>query len=145
MVDKKSAIKFQHDECESCDRFRNDSDSQDNTLIFSPVTSGLIENANKIDWVDEYTNAHRIAEENIKFMRTWLLKIPFADLLNEVKRNYIGRKCSFRTDRDCNRIQEFVDLAITKHHASYLIQAYTANTSFYKQLNEDLAKRGECS
>jgi hypothetical protein len=76
-------------------------------------------------------------------MRIWLLKISFIDLLNELKTNYVGKKCIFPNENDRNRIQQLINLSIEHNDTRYLIQAYTANTSFFDQLNKHLAKRGQ--
>jgi hypothetical protein len=143
MAEKCVSKKLQYNVYDFRDRFTNHSDIRNDTEIFSPISIHPNETTDKIDWLDQYTNAHRIAEENIEFMRIWLLKLPFLDLLNELKMNYIGKICSFTTDADRHRIEEFVNRAIQKQDTMYLIQAYTANTAFFYQLNKDLARRGK--
>lgn len=75
-------------------------------------------------------------------MRKWLLKIPLHDLLNELKQNYICKICRFKTEADRHRIENLINQAIDEQNVKYLIQAYTANTAFFYQLNKDLGRLG---
>ena len=142
MTEKKPSLKFPYDVHDISDRFKNISEAHDDTEIFSPISSSLNTDTINIDWLDQYTNAHRIAEENVEFMRKWILKIPFNDLLNELKINYVGKMGAFSCENDRHEIQEYIDEAIEDEDVRYLMYAYTAATAFYRQLNKDLAKRG---
>ena len=125
-----------------CERFRISSDVQNDTEVFSPVSPVLDTDAQKIDWLDKYINAHRIAEENLEFMRKWMLKIPLADLLTALNTNYIGKMDALSHEDNRRDIQEYIEKAIDDDDVCYLIYAYTAPTPFFRQLNIDLAKRG---
>lgn len=145
MGDNIHSHKLSLDQHEICERLKNSSEVQTDTEVFSPVSPGVYTATNSIDWLDRYTNAHRIADENIEFMRKWILKIPLNDLLNEINMNYVGKMDAFSCENHRHQIQEYINDAIEYDDIRYLIYAYTAPTSFYRQLNIDLAKRGKFS
>lgn len=124
------------------DRFRINSSVEDDTDIFSPVSPDVNAHANGIDWLDRYINAHRIAEENTEFMRKWILKVPLTELLTELNMQYVGKMTAFSCEKDRRQIQDLINEAIEYEDITYLIYAYTNATGFFRQLNRDLAKRG---
>jgi hypothetical protein len=145
MAEKEAQGKLSSNVCGINNQCRETFENLNDTEIFSPISPGVNANASKIDWLDRYINAHRIAEENTEFMRKWILKIPLNDLLHELNRNYVGKMDAFSCERHRRNIQEYIDAAIEYEDVRYLIHAYTAPTAFFRQLNVDLAKRGKFS
>jgi hypothetical protein len=94
------------------------------------------------DWIDAYDNAHRIALENHEYMRKWLTKIPFPHIMNTIKTDYLNQIRTTLTEGNLAVIEECIALANDDDNASYLLYAYTTPTSFFKQINIDLAQRG---
>jgi hypothetical protein len=94
------------------------------------------------NWIDAYANAHRIALENHEYMRKWLTKIPLIDIINMIKTDYVNQMNTVLTEDNLSVIQEYITLANDEDDVRYLIYAYTTPTSFFKQINIDLAERG---
>ncbi|CAF1526861.1 unnamed protein product [Didymodactylos carnosus] len=102
-----------------------------------------------IQWIDIYSNAHRIVHENRNEMKCWLTKVPFINLLDELDRGYI-EKISFSSVANRDTIKAHMQKAITDHSPLPLVTAYTESTRFFSTINHDLAKLGsdfrfECS
>lgn len=102
-----------------------------------------------IQWIDIYSNAHRIVHENRNEMKCWLTKVPLINLLEELDRGYI-EKIDFTTDANRIIIKEHIRKAIADHSPLPLVTAYTESTRFFSTINYDLAKLGsdfrfECS
>ena len=100
--------------------------------------------ADVLEWVDNYINAHRIAEENHEHMRKWLTKIPIIHLLRQIQIDYIDGMVEIGAVPSHNLIHDLIKLAIDDLDPRYLLRLYTAATPFFRQLNKDLAKRGKC-
>ncbi|CAF1179210.1 unnamed protein product [Rotaria sordida] len=114
------------------------SDTEDQSLI-ATTNEPIVQ---RPDWIDAYDNAHRIALENHEYMRKWLTKIPFAHIINMIKTDYLNQMNKVLTEDNFGLIQEYIALANDEDDARYLVYAYTTPTSFFKQINIDLAQRG---
>ena len=124
------------------------------TLLFTPVSpnneigsqASTTASNEAIDqrpnWIDAYDNAHQIALENHKYMRKWLTKIPLSLIINMIKSDYLDQIKAVLTKDSLVTIQEYIELANDEEDVRYLIYAYTTPTSFFKQINIDLAQRG---
>ncbi|CAF2665688.1 unnamed protein product [Rotaria sp. Silwood2] len=124
------------------------------TTLFTPISAisdtdkqSLITTTNepiaqRPDWIDAYDNAQRIALENHEYMRKWLTKIPFTHIINMIKTDYLNQMNTILTEDNLTVIQEYITLANDEDDARYLVYAYTTPTSFFKQINIDLAQRG---
>jgi hypothetical protein len=95
------------------------------------------------EWLDNYVNAHRIAEENHEHMRKWLLKTPLVDLLRQIQSDYVEKMIDLTIVSGKNLIQSFIESATDELDPRYLVYAYTSATPFFGQLNKDLAKLGK--
>lgn len=125
-----------------------------NIILFSPVSttdiipSGpitTIEDAiadERPDWIDAYDNAQRIAIENHEYMRKWLTKIPIAKILSMITSDYIDKMNNTLTAENITLIKNYMVIAEEDEDLRYLLYVYTTPTSFFKQLNIDLAQRG---
>jgi hypothetical protein len=114
------------------------------TDIFSPVSPSITDNVDKVEeyvkveWIDAYANAHRIAQENREHMRRWLNKIPLQILLKQIKNDYIDKMDVLVQEK----ITDMIDQAIDDNDPRFLVYIYTAATPFFGQLNKDLAAQG---
>ena len=94
------------------------------------------------DWIDAYDNAHRIALENHEYMRKWLTKIPLTQIIDIIRTDYLDRMKTKLTKENLDTIHEYIELANDEDDVRYFLYAYTTPTSFFKELNIDLAERG---
>jgi ankyrin repeat protein len=133
------------------------SDDQDNkqqpmstsSTTFSPVSlsSGIIEITNideeeRLEWLDAYNSAHRIAQENHEYMRKWLTKLPLTAILETINNDYVDNPSTELTDKHRAEIHTYIEVANYDDDPRHLVYAYTLETNFYRQLNRDLAQRG---
>lgn len=94
------------------------------------------------DWIDAYDNAHRIALENHEYMRKWLTKIPLTHIINMITTDYLNKIETVLTKDNLALIRQYFLLANDDEDVGYFVYAYTTPTSFFKQINIDLAQRG---
>ncbi|CAM4898306.1 unnamed protein product [Rotaria socialis] len=125
-----------------------------NATLFTPLTGissiegqPLILTTNepidqRPDWIDAYDNAHRIALENHEYMRKWITKIPLTQIINTILNDYVNQMNETLTEDNLSVIREYIKLANDDDDVRYLLYAYTTPTSFFKQVNIDLAQRG---
>jgi hypothetical protein len=126
--------------------------SMSSTTLFSPVSAASIDTKTKsattidegerLEWLDAYDSAHRIAQENHEYMRKWLTKVPLATILEAINNDYIDNPSTELTDKHRAEIRTCVEMANCDDDPRHLIYAYTLETNFYRQLNRDLAQRG---
>ncbi|CAF1508755.1 unnamed protein product, partial [Didymodactylos carnosus] len=112
--------------------------------LFSPVKpaaadSTTTDTCNQVQWLDEYANAHRISQENHEHMRRWLIKIPLEHLLIRIKNEYVEKMA--KLGQANHQINDTLQAAIDEEDPRYLLYAYTKATSFFGQLNKDLAQK----
>lgn len=93
------------------------------------------------EWIDVYQNANRIAYENRKEVKSWLTKVSFVKLLEELDIGYID-KIDFSTDAHRITIKAYMKTAIATQSPFPLVTAYTESTRFFPSINRDLAKFG---
>jgi ankyrin repeat protein len=136
----------------------NDENSKQHTLsipsttIFSPVSVAPIDTKTKsvttvgdeerLEWLDAYDSAHRIAQENHDYMRKWLTKVPMTAILEVINSGYIDNPSTELSDKHRTEIRTCVEMANCDDDPRHLVYAYTLETNFYRQLNRDLAQRG---
>jgi hypothetical protein len=94
-----------------------------------------------IEWIDNYSNAHRIAHENRNDMKYWLTKVSLIKLLEELDGGY-SDKIIFSSVANRNTIKAHMQRAIANNSPLPLVTAYTESTRFFSTINRDLAKLG---
>jgi hypothetical protein len=123
------------------------------TTLFSPVSvapsntktknATSIDEEERLEWLDAYDSAHRIAQENHEYMRKWLTKIPLTNILRAINNDYIDNPSTELNDKHRVEIRTYIEVADSDDDPRHLVYAYTLETNFYRQLNRDLAQRGQ--
>lgn len=142
---QKIQVRLKRHELEARLRFVDDFSKGTATIdLFSPNDIGATIPADeeRIEWLDRYINAHRISEENREYMRRWLTKIPLKILIETIKSDYLEKMDILKMANKHKEIEQLFIFAIEYEDPLYLVNAYTAATPFFGQLNRDLAKRG---
>ena len=95
------------------------------------------------EWFDTYRNSYRIAYENHTYLKRWLTKISFVQLVGEIDTGYIDN-IDFGYDKIDHKIliKDFMKQAIDNNDPIPMVRAYTEKTRFVTKLNEDLAACG---
>jgi hypothetical protein len=127
--------------------------SNSSTTLFSPVSiapsnketknATTTDEEGRLEWLDAYDSAHRISQENHEYMRKWLTKIPFTTILKTINSDYIDNPSTELNDKHRAEIRTYIEAADLDDDPRHLVYAYTLETNFYRQLNRDLAQRGQ--
>ncbi|CAF2228318.1 unnamed protein product [Rotaria magnacalcarata] len=91
-----------------------------------------------IEWVLAGSNADYLAQSVREFFESYGKNDDFEKLVSDVRRNYIEKELA--TQSEIDDISYFFLRAVKKKHPKYLLQAYTAETEFYRLLNVNLAQ-----
>lgn len=121
--------------CKPFDEGKNDRIK--NLFYRTPTANRYVNSMGAIEWVLFSDDVEEKAMENRDILQTLYNRTPVVKMLEKIQKNYLEK--TLQNVKGVEIISRFFHKAVAEANPAWIINAYTAETDFYKILNAQIA------